>query len=189
MGAPAGPKGRGRRPAGASRLSHAAPAKLMRKREAIPGNGDRLSAFCGLQIRSVIAEAFGAETGAGGATHVGKAEGDAKAQRGRVMRKAGRGTAGRGALRAKAQVVERRATYGGSCLGLPLCPLVRAASRPRPAHSAGDRLLARAVSLDPARTSTRGMGAGVQFRTSERATSCCESIRWFWRSCGSSVPC
>ena len=46
-----------------------------------------------------------------------------------------------------------------------MCLLVRAASRPRPAHSAGDRLLARAVSLDPARTSTRGLGAGVEFHS------------------------
>jgi four helix bundle protein len=49
--------------------------------------------------------------------------------------------------------------------GFPLCLLVRAASRPRPARSAGDRLLARAVSLDPARTSTRGLGMQAsQFR-------------------------
>jgi four helix bundle protein len=47
--------------------------------------------------------------------------------------------------------------------GLPLCLLVRAASRPQPARGAGDRLLARAVSLDPARTSTRAFGAGVEF--------------------------
>ena len=37
-----------------------------------------------------------------------------------------------------------------------MCLLMRAASRPRPALRAGDRLLARAVSLDPVRTSTRG---------------------------------
>ena len=53
---------------------------------------------------------------------------------------------------------------------MPLCLLVRDASRPRPAPSAGDRLLARAVSLDPARTSTRGFEAGVAFHGAGKVT-------------------
>jgi four helix bundle protein len=44
-----------------------------------------------------------------------------------------------------------------------LCLLGRAASRPRPALRAGDRLLARAVSLDPARPSTRAWGRRAGF--------------------------
>ena len=79
-------------------------------------------------------------------------------------RKAGTRDAGREMRARRATLSGEPETYGWSCLGLPLCLLVRAASRPRPARSAGDRLLARAVSLDPARTSTRGaLHAGVEF--------------------------
>src|SRR4051794_6194036 len=56
-------------------------------------------------------------------------------------------------IEASRSALEASARRTGSCLGLPLCLLVRAASRPRPARGAGGRLLARAVSLDRARTS------------------------------------
>jgi len=74
-------------------------------------------------------------------------------------------------MRARRAVLEaERETDGWSCLAFPFCLLVRAASRPRPARSAGDRLLARAGSLDPARTSTRGGGQACRFRTLGRVT-------------------
>jgi four helix bundle protein len=56
----------------------------------------------------------------------------------------------------------------GSCLAFTFCLLGRAASRPRPALRAGERLLARALSLDPARPSTRGMGQACGFCALER---------------------
>ena len=57
---------------------------------------------------------------------------------------------------------ERQPMGVGSCLAFILCLLGRAASKPQPALRAGDRLLARSVSLGPGTPSHAGLGAGVQ---------------------------
>lgn len=140
----------------------------------------------GCQERSLIAEAFGAETGAGGRL------GEADAQR--VMRTWDVGTRGaecggrrRGTGNAKTRDAER-GDVRGSCLGLPLCLLVRAASRPQRALRARDRLLARAVSLDPARTSKPGAWCRRRVSRRRKGTPCCVSTRLFWRCYGSCGP-